>query len=113
MMPGMGGPPPAPAIDWATMPWHQKVHHLVDHASDFIMTKYKWWMPSVGASMMISIVLFSPEGPIPELMNFAMTYGSPMVQSSVFGRKMPSFEGGGGMDDGDEEGGSDDFSQDE
>eukprot|EP00759_Apiculatamorpha_spiralis_P041372 PhF_6_TR40027/c0_g1_i1/m.59398 len=100
MFPGMGMPAPPP-VDWGTMCWHQKVQHLVDTASDFVMSKYKWWLPSVGASIALSLVLFSPEGPVPEVMNLAMTYGAPSVQHSVFGRKMPSFEGppGMGMDD--------------
>ena len=103
-------PPPAASVEWKSLPFHQKFHHLLDHASDFIMMKYKWWLPSVGVSMLVSLVMFSPEGPIPELMNFGMTYGSPMVQGSVFGRRMPNQEGGPLMD---EEEGEDSLNEDD
>ena len=84
--------------NWDSMAWHQKAQHIIDHVADQVMTYYYLWIPAVASSMFASLLLFSPEGPVPEIMNMFLSHGTPLVQPSVFGRKMPSFDGEGGSD---------------
>ncbi|EPY39694.1 hypothetical protein AGDE_04234 [Angomonas deanei] len=60
----MFGRPQAPPKDWDSLYFYQKVQHLVDHVSDFVVSKCNWWLPAVGLGMGLSILIFGgADGP--------------------------------------------------
>ena len=96
----MFGRPQAPAQkDWYDMYFHQKLLHIIDHASDWVFSKTKYWVPSVGVAMAASIYLLSGPMAIPEAMSLVIPVISPAVSPPMFGNQMPEREGGMGGDD--------------
>ena len=93
----------AAEADWDNMPWHQKAQHIIDHIADAFMTYYYLWMPAVATSMLGSLLIFSPEGSLPEIMNMFLAHGTPVIQPAMFGRKLPNFDGEQG-DEGEDDG---------
>jgi hypothetical protein len=96
-----GRPQAPPQKDWFDMYFHQKLMHVVDHAADWMFAKTKYWLPSVGAAMAVSIFFLSGPMAIQEGMSLVVPVLSPALQPPMFGLAMP--EGPGGEEEGDED----------
>eukprot|EP00331_Platyophrya_macrostoma_P003719 CAMPEP_0176431778 /NCGR_PEP_ID=MMETSP0127-20121128/15003_1 /TAXON_ID=938130 /ORGANISM="Platyophrya macrostoma, Strain WH" /LENGTH=100 /DNA_ID=CAMNT_0017813827 /DNA_START=51 /DNA_END=353 /DNA_ORIENTATION=- len=99
----MFGRPAAPQKDWSEMYFYQKVQHLVDHGADWILSKTKWWIPSVAVGMTVSVFLLSGPMAIPEAMNLVGPIVTPSLSAPLFGNQMPEREGMHGEDDEEED----------
>ncbi|ESS64983.1 putative variant surface glycoprotein [Trypanosoma cruzi] len=88
----MFGRPPAPQVNWEEMYFYQKLHHLFDHGSDWMISKLNWWIPSVAAGMVLSLFLLS-ENPIGEGAAITLPNFSPVMRTPNFGLQVPEREG--------------------
>lgn len=98
-----GRPQAPPQKDWYDMYFHQKLLHVVDHAADWMFSKTKYWVPSVGVAMVASIFLLSGPTAIQEGMSMALPILTPAIQPPLFGMQMPEGPGGDHEDDDDGE----------
>lgn len=80
--------PQAVQKNWDEMFFHQKVEHLVDHASNWMFTKSKYWIPALSLAVAGSVYVFSPETAVPELMGLGLAIVSPVPQPPAFGVKL-------------------------
>ncbi|EPY29643.1 hypothetical protein STCU_03378 [Strigomonas culicis] len=80
----MFGRPQAPKKDWDELYFYEKVRHLIDHVSDFMVSKVNWWLPSVGVGMVVSLfVIGGPEAPVAAFSMASATL-SPVVLTPPF-----------------------------
>lgn len=94
-----GRPQAPPQKDWFDMYFHQKLQHVVDHAADWMFAKTKYWIPSVGVAMAVSIFFLSGPMAIQEGMSLVVPVLSPALQPPLFGLAMPEGPHGGDDDD--------------
>ncbi|CBH16237.1 Archaic translocase of outer membrane 11 kDa subunit [Trypanosoma equiperdum] len=90
----MFGRPAVPQATWEEKYFYQKLHHLFDHAADWFVTKVNWWMPSIGAGMVLSLFVLSGPNAIAEGASVLIPTLSPVVRAPPFGLQMPEREGG-------------------
>ncbi|ORC90485.1 putative variant surface glycoprotein [Trypanosoma theileri] len=88
----MFGRPPAPQVNWEGMYFYQRVHHLVDHAADWMVSRLDWWLPSIAAGMALSLLILSGD-PIAEGGAMVLPTLSPVVRTPSFGLQLPEREG--------------------
>lgn len=80
----MFGRRPTPQRNWGEMYLYEKVQHVADHSIDFVVSKCRWWLPSVAAGVLVSFVLLGgPEG-LPQVFSLATTAASPVVSPVMF-----------------------------
>lgn len=98
--------PQAGTSDWKELYFHQKVMHLVDHASDWVFGRVSGAAGvAIGGAVVLSAFVFGGEAAIPELINLASAALSPVLAPPTFGVPMgpapggPQGGGGGGDDD--------------
>ncbi|KEG13989.1 putative variant surface glycoprotein [Trypanosoma grayi] len=88
----MFGRPPAPQVNWDEMYFHQRLRHLFDHGADWLVSKLNWWIPSVAAGMVLSLLVLSGD-PVAEGASVVLPTLSPVLRTPIFGLQMPEREG--------------------
>eukprot|EP00796_Vickermania_ingenoplastis_P004168 gene4168-3009_t len=71
-----GARPPAATKKWTDMYFYERLQHVVDHTADFLVSKCRWWLPCVAASVGVGFFLLGgPEAP-----TFAATFAAAVGQ---------------------------------
>lgn len=89
----MFGRPQAPQKEWANMYFYEKVHHLVDHTADFVISKASWWIPSVAVSMAVSMFFLGGPDALPQAASVVLPAVNPLITTPSF--SSPEGERGG------------------
>ncbi|TPP55645.1 hypothetical protein CGC20_11195 [Leishmania donovani] len=87
--------------EWGSMYFYEKLHHLIDHTSNFVISKVDWWLPSVAVGIALSLfVLGGPEA-LPQAASIVLPSATPAVTTPPFAT--PDGPQGGAAPDDDEE----------
>lgn len=62
--------------NWGDMYFYEKLQHVVDTTSDYIISKCRWWLPSILVSIATSVFLFGG----PEALSQGVSLASVAVQ---------------------------------
>ncbi|CBZ29837.1 conserved hypothetical protein [Leishmania mexicana MHOM/GT/2001/U1103] len=91
----------APQKEWGNMYFYEKLHHLIDHTSNFVISKVDWWLPSVAVGIALSLfVLGGPEA-LPQAASIVLPSATPAVTTPLFAT--PDAPQGGAAPEDDEE----------
>ncbi|KAH9578322.1 hypothetical protein LSM04_002236 [Trypanosoma melophagium] len=88
----MFGRPPPPQAKWEEMYFYQRLHHLVDHAANWMVARLDWWLPTVAAGMALSLFVLSGD-PVGEGGAVVLPTLTPVVRTPIFGMQLPEREG--------------------
>ncbi|CCW63059.1 unnamed protein product [Phytomonas sp. EM1] len=80
----MLGIPPPVSKDWDEMYFYEKVRHLVDKTSDFIISNADWWLPSVATGMILSVVLLGGPESTSQALGITLQSASPVIRAPPF-----------------------------
>ncbi|KAG5495001.1 hypothetical protein JKF63_02053 [Porcisia hertigi] len=80
----MFGRPQAPQKEWGKMYFYEKLHHLVDHTSNFVISKVDWWLPSVAVGMALSLFILGGQDALPQAASIVLPSATPAVTTPSF-----------------------------
>ncbi|CCW66153.1 unnamed protein product [Phytomonas sp. Hart1] len=66
------------------MYFYEKLRHLVDKTSDFVISKANWWIPSVVTGMVLSVVLLGGSEAASQGLGLALQTASPVIRPPPF-----------------------------
>lgn len=75
----MFGRRPPPPVNWDELYFYEKVQHVTDQSIDFLLSKCRWWLPSVTAGVLLSFFLMGG----PDALLQVSTIGSVVIQPAV------------------------------
>ncbi|KAK7198846.1 Archaic translocase of outer membrane 11 kDa subunit [Novymonas esmeraldas] len=95
----MFGRPQAPQKEWGNMYFYEKLHHLIDHTSDFVISKVNWWLPSVATGMALSLFLLGGPEALPQAASIVLPSVTPAITTPPFAMAEGQHGGGGATED--------------
>ncbi|AIO01336.1 hypothetical protein LPMP_330430 [Leishmania panamensis] len=80
----MFGRPHALQKEWGNMYFYEKLHHLVDHTSNFVISKVDWWLPSVAVGIALSLFILGGPEALPQAASIILPSATPAMTTPPF-----------------------------